>query len=396
MHTHSHFRSFFKSFLLVTVIWVSSISAAFAEDNDIFERFRKPMPEIPLIDKEEFYAQTRPIKDVPYNQKALGYTMRLPKDWVDTGSQSSKNFILSEKLFLDLNGFYGPASPFGRSRIEIQALSMESNLTMEQWYLKYILEAGMTPEGFLTHNPDKVESLMVIMEGDYSYYLRTLITRNENKIIMFKYYVPVGFMQQEASMQASVVNSFEVLTPLPKKEMSYEMYRFLDVAEIKYPTGWRVYSKPMRSVDYLDAAFVNMKGAQAGSTGGSSNGKLDVSLVLISDGVPLMDEVMKYKKKIELSGVLIGEKYVGYGDFKHNEEMDFGISEVYKGVDSLNNQSEYEFWFSVLVGGNYYYFMMLLTPSRNENFSVWADNVQNYHFMLKNIKPMSGAYLERQ
>lgn len=355
------------------------------------------MPDISLIEQSEFIAQTRPVKDIPYNQDALGYTLRIPKDWLDTESKSSSNFILSEKLFLELNSFYGPASPFGRSRIEIQALSLESNLTIEQWYLSYILEAGMTPEGFITHSADKVESLMVVMEDDYSYYLRTLVVRNENKIIMLKYYVPVGFMQEKAAMQASVLNSFDVLKDIPRNPIDSEVYRFLDVAELKYAPEWKVYAAPMRSVDYMDATLVNLEnsGGSQTSRNSPSQGKVDVTLVLISDEKTLIEEIMDYKKKMETSGVLVGEKYIGYGETKYNEKMDFGISEVYKGVDSRNNQSEYEFWFTVLIGGNYYYFVMLLTPSRNENFTVWANNIQNYHFMIENFKPMSGAYLER-
>ncbi len=398
MHKNLRSKSFFKLFLLISFVGVFQIPTVCAESEDIFARFQKPMPEVTPIEKDDFFTQTRPIKDIPYNQDALGYTMRIPKDWIDTDSKSSSNFILSEKLFLDLNGFYGPASHFGRSRIEIQALNLDSKLTIEQWYLKYVLEAGMTPEGFVTHNPNKVESLMVVMESDFSYYLRTLVLRNENKVIMVKYFVPVGFIQQEASMQAAVIDSFELLKVMPSAPPASEVYRFLDVAELSYPVGWKVYAQPMRSVDYMDATLVNVEGVPGGGNKGnsSSNGKLDVSLVLTSDERTLIDEIMNYKKKMELSGVLIGDKYVGYGEFKHSEEMDFGISEVYRGVDSSNNQSEYEFWFSVLVGGNYYYFMMLLTPSRNENFSIWAENVQNYHFILENFKPMSGAYLERQ
>ncbi len=397
MHKTLHYKNVLKLFCLTIILCFSYVSSAHAEKKDIFDRFKKSMPEIPLIEQGEFIAQTRPVKDVPYNQDALGYTLRIPKDWLDTESKSSSNFMLSEKLFLELNSFYGPASPFGRSRIEIQALSLESNLTIEQWYLAYILEAGMTPEGFVTHSADKVESLMVVMEKDYSYYLRTLVVRNENKIIMLRYYVPVGFMQEEAAMQASVVNSFGILKEIPKSPMKSEIYRFLDVAELRYGTQWKVFAAPMRSVDYLDATLVNLENGGSGkvSTNSPSQGKIDVSLILISDEKTLVEEIMEYKKKMELNGVLVGEKYIGYGEMVYNEKMDFGISEVYKGIDSRNNQSEYEFWFTVLIGGNYYYFMMLLTPSRNDNFAVWASNVQNFRFMIENFKPMSGAYLER-
>lgn len=394
------FKNTFKSralkilMLIFLVSGIGFVGDSNASEVDIFERFKKDMPEIAEMDKEEFISKTRPIKDTPYNQKSLAYSIRIPKDWIATQQKSSGNFVLSEKLFLELNRFYGPASPFGRSRIEIEALNLDTNLTVEQWYLKYILEAGMTTEGLVVHNRDRVESLVVAMDGEFSYYLRTLVVRNENKVIMAKYYVPVSFMQQEASMQQAVIGSFQILYQTERKQIDSNVYRFLDVAEVRYPKTWEVFSKPMRAVDYMDAALINVEGGRG--TSSSSNGKVDITVVLQSDKRTLIEEIAAYKKKIQLNGLLVGDKIKGYGDFNHSKEMDFGISEVYRGIDSTNNQSEYEFWFSVLVGGNYYYLMMLLTPSRNDNFSIWANNVQNYHFILENFQPMSGAYLERQ
>ncbi|MGH1455468.1 MAG: hypothetical protein ACRBDI_01695 [Alphaproteobacteria bacterium] len=393
---------FFAMILFFSLFFTPlTLFSAKADEIGIFERFKKPMMKVPELSQEDFIAASSPIKDKPYDQESLAYSMRIPKDWTVSGAKSSSNFMLSEKLFLELDSFFGPPSAFGRSRIEIQALNMEKNLTVEQWYLMYILESGLTTEGFVAHNENKVEALMVVMEGDFSYYLRTLVVKNENKIIMVKYFVPVNFMQKEASIQEAVIGSFEITNPLPPQEITSEIYRFLDVAELKSPSGWKIYSSPMRSVDYMDISMVNLeevrtKTNSADKVSVSSNGKIDITLVSTSEKQTLIDEIAAYKKKIELSGVLIGKKTEGYGDFIYNKDMDFALTEVYLGVDSTNNQTEYEFWFSVFVGGNYYYFIMLLTPSRNENFSIWADNIQNYKFIVSSLKPMSGAFLERQ
>ncbi len=399
MFSYSRYLQIFAFALFLTT--AAPPTPAFASDTGIFERFKKPMMEIPELSQDDFTTQSRPVKDMPYDQKSLAYSMRIPKAWQASEARSSSNFMLSEKLFLELNAFYGPASAFGRSRIEIQALKMEKNLNAEQWYLKYILESGSTTEGFVTHDDNKVETLMVVMEQDFSYYLRTLVVKNENQIIMVKYYVPVNFMKEEAATQAAVIGSFEVTYPLPAKEAPSEIYRFLDVAELKYPLGWKIYSSPMRSVDYMDISMVNLEdtGAPQNTSNNvsvSSNGKIDITLVATSEKNTLLDEIAEYKKKIELSGVLIGEKALGYGEFQYDEDMDFALTEVYSGVDSTNNQTEYEFWFTAFVGGNYYYFVMLLTPSRNENFPIWADNIQNYKYIISSMKPMSGAFLERQ
>ncbi len=383
----------------VIFIGLSSGSAnAQGRDLDIFERFKKAMPKLTLLSDKDFVAATKLIDKKPYGQEVLAYSMRIDKSWTEGIDRSSGNYQLSEKLFLQLNLFYGKPTIAGRSRLEISAINMEGNLTAEQWYIKYILEGGYTTEGFVTHSPDKVESLMIVMEDDYSYYLRTLVLINGNKIIMVKYFVPIHYIQEQAVMQQMVINSFRLKY---KKERKYEdmvAYRFLDIAEFKYPPKWQIYAKPVRNVDRLEVSLLNMRrtiGLDGVSHTSSTEGKIDVNVISASVKNTLVEEVDEYKRKVEASGMLIGEKIKEDYEFTYNKGMDFGLTEVYRGIDSNDNLSDYEFWFTVLVGGNYYYFVMLLTPSRNDMFATWAENTQNYKLMLKDFKPMVGAYLER-
>jgi len=369
-----------------------------AAEKDIFARFKKDMPELPLMSEEEFREATKPVKKKPYNEEVLAYSMRIDKEWEEGIDRSSSNFILSEKLFLELNSYWGKPTIAGRSRLVVEALNMEGNLTAEQWYIRYILEGGFTTEGFVTHSPNKVESLMVVMEKDYSYYLRTLVMINGAKVIMVKYYVPVHYIQEQAVMQAMVLSTFK-LTHI-KKRVYEEMvaYRFLDIAEFKYPPNWKVYARPVRNVDRLEVTLVNMKevrGSKGEVTSSLTEGKLDVTVVSSRVKNTLVEEIEEYKKRIEAEGMLIGERISEPYNFTYANNIDFALTEVYKGIDSSDNLSEYEFWFTVMVGGNYYYFILLLTPSRNEMFATWADNTQNYKLMLKDFKPMVGAFLER-
>ena len=366
---------------------------------DIFERFMKALPEIPPIAEEEFLKQTKLVRKKPYGEEVLEYSLRIPKDWKEREDRSSSNFILSEKLFLELNTFYGKPTIYGRSRLEIQALNVEGNLTAEQWYLKYILEGGYTTEGFESTGDNMVESLMIVMEKDFSYYLRTVIIINGSKIIMARYYVPVQLMQEQAAMQAQVLGTFKVLNKSERAEMDMKDFRFLDVAEIKYPLNWKIVASPPRSVDRMDVSLINAREIKDkyGSTRSlTTEGKIDVSLVSSSVNSSLIEEIEAYKKKIESTGMLVGERLELTDEITYGEGIDFAITEAYKGLDSSNSSSEYEFWFSVMVGGNYYYFIMLLTPSRNENFAVWAENTQNYKVMMGKFTPMVGAFLDRE
>jgi hypothetical protein len=369
---------------------------------DIFKRLMKPMPELPLPSHEKFVEVTRPVAKKPYDEDVLAYSMRIPKEWEEGEDKSSSNFILSEKLFLELSSYYGPPTIFGRSRIVIEALNMEGNLTAEQWYIKYILEGGYTTEGWVVHNKNKVESLMIFMEGDYSYYLRSLIMINGDKIVLVKYFVPIKYFHEKAVEQAMVLSSFRMTNTIERKFGEMIPYRFLDIAEIKYPVDWTLHVTPVRNVERLKATILNTrrigsdydpKTKKKGIT--TTEGKLDIIVISSSIKNTLIDEIANYKEQIEGEGMLISDRIPEDFEFSYSDKIDFGLTEVYRGLDSSDNMSEYEFWFTVLVGGNYYYFIMLLTPSRNEMFGVWAENIENYKLIVSNFRPMVGAFLER-
>ncbi len=384
----------------ILIICTSFSFDAYAKSGkgDIFTRFKKPMPELKLMSRQEFNKATRPVRKKPYGQDVLEYSIRIPKGWTEREDKSSSNFLLSQKLFLGLNVFYGKPSPDGRSRIEIEALNLEGSLTAEQWYLKYILEGGLTTEGFITHDGNKIESLMVVMDQDSSYYVRTMVLLNGDKVVMVKYFVPAQLIRVEAPMQEQVLSSFKLINKVNRTPVKMSKYRFLDIAELKYPSSWKLFAKKLRTIDRMDVSLLNLREIEAQEgrpLSVSTEGKLEVALVTASHSSTLIDEVKKYKQKIEADGMLIGEQIEVVDKIDYNENIDFAITEVYRSVDSTNNLSEYELWFSVMVGGNYYYFFTLLTPSRNERFALWAENSQNYKEILKSFTPMSGAFMER-
>ena len=366
-----------------------------AKDNDdIFTRFRKPMPEIPRIDEEKFIKRTKPVKKRPYDQDVLAYTMRIPKDWTEREDRSASSFLLSDKLLLELNVFYGKPSISGQSRIEVQALNLKGNLTAEQWYINHILKSGYTTEGLVTHNQNKIESFMVTMENEQPYYLRTLVTLNGSKIIMVRYFVPASYIGKQGAMQAQVIESFNLIHDVERTYEEETTYRFLDIASVKHPKNWKVYAKPLRSVDYIEALFLN-HGEQRQKNSKSVEGKLNITVVSAIARDSLIDEIKKYKQKLEESGILIGKKLNTTEDFSYDEDIDFALTELYEGINSGSGETENEFWFTVMVGGNYYYFLTLFTPSRNNRFKTWAENTQSYKRILEQFQPMTGAFLER-
>ncbi|MBK9585119.1 MAG: hypothetical protein KA099_08210 [Alphaproteobacteria bacterium] len=372
-------------------------NSSFSDGGDALARFKKPMPNIDLLPEKDFLESTKEHKVIPYGDKTLAYTIRWPKDWDQAEDKGSSNFELNTKLFTSINIWYSPPRMGGRSRLEVKAVDLENQLSAEQWYLKNLLQTGQTLEGFIVHSEKKVEALMIVMEEDVSYYLRTVTIINGKRVLQAQYYVPMFFWNEEKVMQAQCLSTFDISYPTEETIEKLEKFQFLDVAEVMYPETWRSHAKPLKSIENMNVKFLNVRKTKnkMERLDESIEGQIDVTLVSSLTSESLLTELENYKKNMEGTGMIVGKKIETIENFKYNENYSFAASEAYEGIDSSNDSMDYELWFSLLVSGNYYYFVSLLTPSRNESYNVWALNTQTYKIIINNIRPSAAGFIDK-
>ena len=390
-----------KRLLSLLILAVCAVYAygrpAYSEETTALDRFKKPMPEIELLPEDQFVAATNDFKAIPYGDKSLAYTLRWPKTWEAGEDKVSSTFELNTKLFSSINIWYSPPRMGGRSRLEVKAVDLENQLTAEQWYLKNLLQSGQTLEGFTVHSDKKVEALMIVMEDDVSYYLRTVTIINGKRVLQAQYYVPMFFWNEEKSMQAQCLKSFDITYPTEEVIENLLSFQFLDVAEVKYPESWQLRARGLTTIEKMNAKFLNVRKTKNkyDRLDESIEGQIDVTLVSSLTSESLLNEVENYKKDLEGTGMLVGKKIDTIENYKYNENFSFAATEVYQGIDSTNDSMDYELWFSLLVSGNYYYFVTLLTPSRNESYNTWAINTQTYRLVVSNIKPSAAGFFDK-
>ncbi|MDH5722567.1 MAG: hypothetical protein OEY94_04490 [Alphaproteobacteria bacterium] len=386
-----------KLYAVLVFILVCTVLAQGSEAGRELKGFSKPMPEIESLDMEKFKKEARLYRKHPYQQEELGYKIFIPKDWEQGEEKSSSNFLMNEKLFLELNIYYSKARMGGRSKIIIQAINMDYNLTAEQWYIKYILESGYTMEGFKVHSEKKVESLMIVMEDDLAFGLRTIAHINGKKMILVQYYLPLAYWEEEKAIQEAVMESFELNKIVHETIGTSEKFQFLDVAEVYYPGTWKIISKPFRTVERMSIKILNIKEVMEEEkvmSYSAAEGHVNVYLVSKIISSSLIDEIAAFRRQIEGTGLLVGDKLDYEFDWKYHDNVSFAITEVYEGIDSNSDFLDYELWFSVLVGGNYFYFITLLTPSAQENYISWARNTQGYKEIVKTLTPTTGSFVD--
>lgn len=370
---------------LLSVCGVVPFQGALAQK--ILERFNTPLPEIPLMEEQDFLAATTLYEDTPYNDEALAYKIRLPKNWQKLTEAGQGSFSLSSTILGEIARYYGPPTLTGRSFFKIQALELKFQTSAPEWFLQYTLSNGYTLEGMKIHNDKKVEALFVVNEGDASYSVRTIAHVNEKRMILAQYYVPYEFWEDEKAMQAQALGTFELVNLKDMLIEEMRTFQFLDVAEYKYPVSWELRTPGMKSMDRMNTILINKPKPD------SMDGQIEIDLIshYIAEG--LKEEIRAYKKKMEERGMLFGKMIEKKEGYDLDTLFDFALTEVYQVSDKDSALHNYEFWFTVMSAGEYYYFVSLLTPARDDDFFIWSRNTFTYELVLESMVPQENSLI---
>jgi hypothetical protein len=384
----------FRIFLVLALGPAAILMAHQAEAQKFLENYKIPMPEISLIPSADFNKATIIYTDTPYNDRALGFEIRVQKDWQKSrDSTSSTNQAVGNKILEEVVKFYGPPNLDQRSFMTVKALKLDYQLTAEQWFIQYLLANSYTLQGIKTIDDTRVEALYVYVEKDVTYVVRSMTQLNGKRAVMAQYYVPSTNWEAEKQMQAQSIASFKLLNKIEEDVEPMEKYHFLDIAELKYPTSWKLQADQLMSIDRLKIVMLNVASEEYKKDIKYKllNGKIGVSLVSYHDMKSVDAEIKRFKDEFRESGMLIGSFIEARNDFKLDPAMISLPVEVYEVTDTGNDILKYELWFLLMEAGDYYYFVTLLTPSRDEDYFLWSRNTQTFRVIAKTIAPLAGS-----
>jgi hypothetical protein len=125
------------------------------------------------------------------------------------------------------------------------------------------------------------------------------------------------------------------------------------------------------------------------------DGKIEIDMVSIYATETMEEAVEEYRADLVKSGLAVGGFIETPADFVMNPYFDFAETNVYKAHDSENKMIDYEFWQTVTSAGDYYYFVSLLTPARDQDYFMWARNTQTYKLVIDMIEIEQDALSNR-
>lgn len=368
-------------FFLITFLSLSG-SVPSANAQKIMEQFKKELPVYDFLPQDEFDKKTIFHEVVPQGDKELTFSISLPKDWQESKELSLNSQKVSNKVFGEIAKYHSPSRPIGRSRFTIEAIKIDYEISAMHWFMNFVLKNAITLEGIKEYSPSRVEALYVVVEKDVNYAVRSIAQITGNRMVLARFFTPFTAWDQERALQNQVMSTFDLKKPKAVDIEALKDFVFLDIAKMKYPESWYLKEPNTRSVDEMGLRLVNLNEINV------LNGRIDVALVSSYSERTLEQQYDWHKKEIENTGLqikaLIGKEE---DNFEFHPEMDYAFVDVYAAQNKVPYIINYELWVAVMAGEGYFYYVTLLTPSRDDEFFVWSRNVEAFKIVARNIGP---------
>lgn len=355
-----------------------------APAQDILAQFEKELPVYTneFVAQEQFEADTTLYEEVPFKDENLAYSIRLPKTWTKAEQAGLSAYSVSNKVLGEIARYNSEARLEERSRVTIQVIQLERQMSALNWFMQYAINKGITLEGVKEFSYSRVEALHVEIKKDISYAVRTISWITGNRLVFVEFHTPFDVWKQERVVQSQIMADFKLVSPAAPDVEKLKDFYFLDIAQFSYPKSWILNSPKLRSIDEMEAQLINNNDI------GDLDGNIDVRLISAYSEFSLEQAIEQTKEKLKKTGLEINDLMAKKDDdFKFDPNMKFGVVDVYKALSYVPYVIKYELWMAIMADDQYFYFVTLLTPSRDDDFFVWSKNVDAFKIVVSKTRP---------
>jgi len=348
----------------------------------------REIPEIKQLEfmpEEEFKAKTQLVEMTPMDDEYLAFQVRLPKKWKVDENDKRRDFYdagLATDVLTPLTRIVSPPNFTLRSFFTLEATELDYEINVKNWFINYTLINGYSLEGMSELDYKTIKAIYVEVDGDITYVVHARVSINGPRVIIARYYVPQELYREQKVMQQQALASFELKNPQTGTIEDWKSYAFLDQSYVDYPASWSLDPTEILSLERMKALFYSMQPGPESLMRGQVNLYLTSKLMDVS----LSDEIKRFQDTFKVRGYTLG-KVIERPELDYHSDMMFGRTEVYElDPDRPLHMIDYELWVSVMEGEDYYYLISLLTPSRVDEFDIWANNTEAYRQIVASVR----------
>ncbi len=344
------------------------------------------------ISKEDFTAQSDLVQEKPLNDDSLAYHIRLPKGWQKINN-SINGIDNNSNILHQISTYTGPPRIEHRSSLRIRTADATSLISMDDWFIGYMIQMGFAIEGMTVDSPRRITAQYAVFEDNEPFIVRAVATLSGHHIILAEYLVPQNVYQAERDQQIWAMTGFDLTSPTLTPPVAIKTFAFLNVVKFDYPSNWNFPDPGIRDFNRMDAHISNTLSSipqkYEQNIPDRMGGRIDISVISRTENTQITSEINRLNAELTSKNYKLG-KYLGNIKIDPLPSLTQNIRVDSYELDGLTEKlTGYEYWIAVLQTPDYFVLVQLTTVGRNENFILWAESTATYKALIQSLRSAS-------
>jgi hypothetical protein len=352
------------------------------------------------LTRTEFDKQTVLIKEIPFGDQSLSYSLRLPSSWKKVQNNSFDQYdpAKTKDVLGTITEYVSPINIDQRSRFRVRAAQLPFAISAKDWLLNYVVKNNYTLQGIEAVNDRRIAAQFVYVDNGTQFVSRAVLQISGANIVLAEMIVPVNIWATERDSAVWSMISYRLTSPSRESAEPILSHSFVDIAKFSYPKSWLLYASPITSIERMSATLINIRGGSENRKVESLtelsqldlDGRIDITSVVKKDKTTLATEMSLLRQSLKGLQFTIGD-YVEQMKFDgFNKSVLQSRTDVYKLSSPVSKIIDYELWISVVETGGRYYIVQTISIGRYNDFYVWARNKEALKLVLQSLQPAKG------
>lgn len=317
---------------------------------------------------------------------ALGYGVRLPKDWVAVGQNAATR---GQGVVDILANFVSPPIAGLRQSLMIEVQKVPFMMDIRDFVAMRAKTDLITYQSISFYGKNRGEVLYVVPENNLSYVVRSVSIMSGDRVVTASYRVPADQYDANQDIQTWAITRFYVMNANDNLAEETKPGDFLDLATFQYPASWRLQKLDVQTIERMRISITNTPADMPVGDSGVLKGQIDV-VTFVRDAQNSEARMIDMMNTLVAGqGVHLGEP-IGRFDIVSQKGLEPVFARVYPLIDQNGSVHPYQYWLVQFKGPKRFFMVGLFTPIRAQSFSEWVQNYGAFKTVVGSVQEGAG------
>jgi hypothetical protein len=335
-----------------------------------------------IHDDASFAENTHSLHMRPYNNAALEFDMRLPKNWTSEDMTQNQTLNTDKTIIGDITRMESEMIGVQRVNLTISLQTVNRDISAKNWLKNYILTNGYAlQEEVREESPRAAKAYYTSISNQSDLFTYIAVRITGNIVFISRFEAPLGLRDYIGFLQKKMIDTLQLTYPREDSVELQKTFTLVDAFKFNYPVSWQPVDPDFKDMSRLSVQL------QIKNPSGVLDGFIHLFAVRRTGNRSLTKEVEALKKHFsDYMGINVTSlAYSSKPEQVHSRFL-FSRYEVYKASYKKEGHVDPEVRLLTLGDKDWYIFIYLISPREQENLPNWAHNVRTLEMIMSSIR----------